>query len=159
MSISYRPLTSTEPEYVYEYVAALFAEMYKYMDNKDLKITLCKNGEKIWINSIKHSLGKLNMVFIATDKSKIIGFAAGNIRLGPSFLGNVKIGYISHVFVLPKYRGSKVGNMLSANLISWFKNKKVNLVELEVLNKNTTALNFWEKLGFEVDNVSMKKII
>lgn len=157
MEIQIRELTSKEAEPVYGKVSELFAEMYSFMNEMDLVLTLSPNGEKLWIQSIKASLGKLNKVYVAIIKDEIIGFAAGNIRLAPHYLGGRTLGYISHLYVQKEYRKLHVGHNLGLELISWFEQRNVAHVELEVLAQNAGALAFWNKLGFSIDNIRMHK--
>jgi len=158
MEIDIRPLSSSEDNNTYNRVAYLFSEMYKYMDSIGLNNKLTNNGEFLWINTIKKSLGKLNMVVIATHEDTIVGFAAGNIRLLPNYLGNKKVGYISHVFVTDNYKKKKIGIRLLAELENYFAEKTVKTIELEVLIENKSACKFWEKMGYISDNLRMKKV-
>ncbi len=146
-----------ESEREYEEVSLMFKEMYEFMKEMDLTLDLSVSGDKTWINSIRHSLDKLNMVFVAKDAEQLIGFAAGSIRLSPAFLGSKKIGYISHVYVRPKFRKSMIGKQLATELEKWLLGKNVDHIELEVLVKNEKALNFWQQLGYVVDNIRLVK--
>jgi ribosomal protein S18 acetylase RimI-like enzyme len=157
MEINIRSLSSSEDKDTYNRVAHLFSEMYKYMDTIGLNHKLTNNGEFLWINTIKKSIGKLNMVVIATHEETIVGFAAGNIRLLPNYLGNKKVGYISHVFVTDNYKKQKIGNKLLAELVNYFAEKTVKIIELEVLIENNSARKFWEKMGYISDNLRMIK--
>lgn len=157
MEIKIRSLSSLEDDDLYNRVAYLFSEMYKYMDTKGLVYKLTNNGEFLWINTIKKSLGKLNMIAVATHEETIVGFAAGNIRLLPNYLGNTKVGYISHVFVIDSYKKKNIGRKLVSELENWFADKSVNTIELEVLVNNNSALQFWETLGYKSDNLRMVK--
>jgi ribosomal protein S18 acetylase RimI-like enzyme len=157
MEIKIRSLSSSEDDALYDRVAYLFSEMYKYMNTKGLVYKLTNNGEFLWINTIKKSLGKLNMITVATHEEAIVGFAAGNIRLLPNYLGNIKVGYISHVFVIDSYKKKNIGRKLVSELENWFADKSVNTIELEVLVNNNSALQFWESLGYKSDNLRMVK--
>jgi ribosomal protein S18 acetylase RimI-like enzyme len=157
MEIKIRSLSSSEDDALYDRVAYLFSEMYKYMNTKGLVYKLTNNGEFLWINTIKKSLGKLNMITVATHEEAIVGFAAGNIRLLPNYLGNKKVGYISHVFVIDSYKKKNIGRKLVSELENWFADKSVNTIELEVLVNNNSALQFWESLGYKSDNLRMVK--
>ncbi|MED7787521.1 GNAT family N-acetyltransferase [Francisella sp. 19X1-34] len=157
MEIKTRSLSSLEDNKVYSRVAYLFSEMYKYMDTKGLVHKLADNGEFLWINTIKKTLGKLNIITIATHEKAVVGFAAGNIRLLPNYLGAKKVGYISHVFVIDSYKNKHIGKKLVKELEDCFVEKSVNVFELEVLAENSSARQFWEKLGYKTDNLRMVK--
>jgi ribosomal protein S18 acetylase RimI-like enzyme len=83
----------------------------------------------------------------------IVGFAAGNIRILPNYLGNKKVGYISHVYVSDEFKKQNIGKKLVLELENWFDEKAVAYIELEVLIDNEAAHKFWEKLGFITDNI------
>lgn len=157
MKVEIRPMTNDEPEYVYKKVGEMFTDLYQIMGGTGLTFSLAKNGETIWLNSIKSSLGKLNMVFIAFDGDKIIGFISGNIRLSPAFEGNKKIGYASNLFIEQEYRKSKIGHLLFDKLEEWFREKQVDRMEAVALNNNKPGLNFCLKLGYKVDLIRMYK--
>jgi ribosomal protein S18 acetylase RimI-like enzyme len=157
MEIKIRSLSSSEDDDLYDRVAHLFSEMYKYMYTKGLLHTLINNGEFLWINTIKKSLGKLNVIIVATHEQAIVGFAAGNIRILPNYLGNLKVGYISHVFITESYKKKNIGRKLVLELENWFAEKSVNIIELEVLVNNDAARQFWETLGYKPDNLRMVK--
>lgn len=159
MTIKSRPLTSDEDEKIYKRVAFLFSQMYNFMNHLGLIQRLAPNGEEAWMNTIRKSLGKLNSIYVAFDDDEIVGFAAGNIRLSPNYLGSKKIGYISHVFVDPDYRKKRIGVELVSELEKWFEEKNVAHIELEVLSKNESAYKFWERSGFVMDNFRMLKKI
>ena len=157
MEINIRPLSSSEDDNTYNRVAYLFSEMYKYMGTIGLVHKLTDNGEFLWINTIKKSLEKLNMIVIATHEETIIGFAAGNIRLLPNYIGNKKVGYISHVYVSDEYKKLNIGKKLVEELENCFVEKSVKTIELEVLIENISARKFWEKMGYKSDNLRMIK--
>lgn len=159
MGISVRSLTPNEDEEYYQRTAYLFSRMYEFMNDLGLVQQLVPNGEDIWMNTIRKSLGKLNNITVAIEDGQIIAFAAGNIRLLPNYLGSKKVGYISHVFVDPEFRKRMIGKELVQELETWFEEKNVSHIELEVLSKNKAAFNFWEKFGFEMDNFRMIKKI
>lgn len=157
MKNNIRTLSAEEEPAVFHKVRHLFREMYDFMSDKGLSLPLAQNGEELWLNSVKGSLGKLNIIFVAEENGEIIGFSAGNVRLAPNYLGNKKIGYVSHVYVEPAHRKKKLGDDLARNLEEWFRKKKVDFIELEVLQENHVAKRFWEKLGFEQDYLKMIK--
>lgn len=152
-----RPLTSDEDEENYKRVALLFSQMYDFMNSLGLDQHLVPNGEELWINTIRKSLGKLNSIYVAIYDYEIVGFAAGNIRLLPNYMGSKKVGYISHVYIDPEYRKKMIGHELVMELEKWFKKKEVAQIVLEVLSKNESAYKFWERSGFVMDNFRMLK--
>lgn len=157
MQVKLRSLTASENDQTYQAVAGLFTDMYAYLDTKGLVHRLAEVGGQLWINTIKRSLEKLNMVVIATHEEDIIGFAAGNIRVLPNYLGSKKVGYISSVYVSDAYKKQNIGQKLVTELEQCFAEKTVEAIELEVLIENDSARHFWEKMGYTSDNLRMIK--
>lgn len=157
MKIEIKPLSKNEPDYVYRRLEEMFVDLYNIMGGKGLTFSLAENGEKIWLNSIKSSLGKLNMVFVAYDEDKVVGFITGNIRLSPAFEGGRKIGYGSNLYIDEAYRKHKVGHLLFAALEEWFKEKEVDVIEVVALNENKPGLNLCLKLGYKIDLIRLYK--
>ena len=155
---SIRPLNTDESPNVYEALGLLFKEMYDFMRELGLSNDLTEGGEKIWVNSLKPSLSKLNAVFVAFYKGEMIGFAAGNVRISPAFLGSKKNGYVSHVYVRSTHRRSSIGKQLVDNLESWLYSKAVDGIFLEVLGNNQNAIEFWESRGYALDSTNYFKI-
>jgi len=154
--ITYRILQKGENEYTINSIAALFREMYDHMYALGLKLPLVKGGENIWSKSVLHLPGKINHLIVAEDK-EIIGFAHGNIRLAPDYLGGYKTGFISHVFVIKKYRKQGIASEMVGLLIQSLKEAGASHFELDVLINNKKAANFWISKGFTKELYRMSK--
>lgn len=70
-----------------------------------------------------------------------------------------KYGFIDEIFIEEKYRGQKIGTKLMAELMGWFKLKKIKYVEFGVNSENKGAVRFYQKLGFKEYEKTMKKNI
>lgn len=156
--IQFRTLGASEPEASYETLAVLFRKMYDYMEEKGLQQTLTENGEQEWIKHARRMPGKMNHLVVA-EAEEIIGFAHGTIRLGPKYLGEIKTGFVSHVFVLPEFRRQGVAAALANKLTENLKASGAQLLQLEVLTENKSAVKFWEKLGFHKELYRMYKTV
>ncbi|RPD91717.1 GNAT family N-acetyltransferase [Aureibaculum marinum] len=152
-----KPLTKHDSEVVFDTIKDQFKQLYDFMETKGLVMPLVENGPQIWMNSIKSTLGKLSNIYVAYDNKKIIGFVTGIIRLSPAYLGNKKIGYLSHLFIESEYRRSGAGEKLSKELDLWFKEKNVDLIEVEVIVDNLNSINFFTKMQFEKDIIKLTK--
>jgi GNAT superfamily N-acetyltransferase len=86
-------------------------------------------------------------VFVADNNGKLIGYIYGRILNKPKMVLS-RIGIIEDWFVEDKYRGKGVGEMLWKKLISWFKEKRCNRLELDVFTTNKHAINIYHRLGF-----------
>jgi len=145
----------------------LFTDMYRYMDEHGLSMSLAPGGAGLWLKTQMPMLGKLNTVVCAWQEvtasteypegRRMVGFAAGSIRMAPAHLGGLRGGAVTHIYVQPAQRGAGVGDELYRALSAWFTTKEVAYLELEVLEANTGARTFWEKLGYRSDHVVMRR--
>ncbi|TVQ65384.1 MAG: GNAT family N-acetyltransferase [Balneolaceae bacterium] len=157
MNVEIRQITQNEQESTFRRVEEMFVEMYRFMADRGLTLTLQKGGEKIWLKSMMPLLGKTNAVVVAFADDAPVGFAAGNIRIAPAFLGNKKVGHLSHLFVDENFRTYNLGRKLSNQLEEWFSQKGVELIELDVLTRSEDVIRFWERGGYLREYVKMNK--
>lgn len=146
----------TDP--AWEEVENLFQEMYQFMTEHGLQLPLSENGSSQWLASVKKGLGRFGIVFVCVHEDEIIGFSHGSIRLSPDYLGNKKMGVITHVHVKDAYRKNKSGTALVKALEGWFEKQQVHSVELQVLSANNSAISFWEKLGYDQELIQYRRI-
>ena len=116
MNIEIRQIDQFEQEATLQRIEEMFIDMYRFMSERGLSLTLQKGGQKIWLKSMMPMLGKTNAIFVALVDDQPVGFTAGNIRISPAFLGNRKMGHLSHLFVDENYRKYRLGMKLSKKL-------------------------------------------
>ncbi len=59
-------------------------------------------------------------------------------------------GDIPHIGVIPKAQGKGIGTSLMHRALKWFKENGVNTATVRTQANNITAMNFYNKLGFNV---------
>ncbi len=150
-------ITVEEGSPLLDQVERLFVEFYDYMNTAGLHKPLSRNGEKMWRSSVEKTLGRFGMLVGAVYENKLVGFAHAIIRFEPDFLGGAKTGYITHVFVPPEFRNMDLGEKMVAKLEEWLRGKGINEYILQVLCDNTSAVKFWEKMGYVKDFFQMSK--
>ena len=132
--------------------------MYDDMLGHGLMLTLAGDGPQKWLDSVKKSLGRFGVLYISVSEKEISGFAHGSLRLTPDFLGNKKVGVVTHVFVKDVERREGAGKALVSSLEKWFADQQVHSVELQVLSDNLPALDFWKKLGYQTELQQYRKL-
>jgi GNAT superfamily N-acetyltransferase len=155
--IRYRHIEDPEDKAL-EQVKQLFSDMYSNMREHGLILELAPGGAEKWIVSLKRTLKRFAVLQVAYKDEEIIGFAHGALSLTPDYLGNKKIGVVTHIFVKPDYRSKKVATRLLDGLEDWFMDQKVHSIELQVLSQNLEAMNFWRKMGYRSELFQFRKV-
>jgi GNAT superfamily N-acetyltransferase len=138
-------------------VETLFVELYEYIKPKGLALPLLKNGEKLWMESVKNTLGNYSTVIVAIDNGRVIGFAYGMLKFLPDYLGGNKVGVITHFFVVPTYRNMQVGKQLCTRAMKWFESKEISSIEVQIAAVNPDAEKFWKRMGFQFELMQLRK--
>jgi GNAT superfamily N-acetyltransferase len=151
-----REITSRE-DVVLPEVNRLFTAMYDHMREHGLMLNIPADGYERWLATALQGPGRFSRLIVCRSDLKVTGFAHAGIRITPDYLGNRKVGVISHVFVEPQVRGRGAGKEMVKDLERWFAEKQVHSVELQVLTKNIPAVVFWEKLGYLPELMQFRK--
>lgn len=94
--------------------------------------------------------------FVAEEEGEIIGYIVGEVReRKPRVLD--KEGYINDWFVKKEWRSKGVGRSLYSSLIEEFKNQACNRLGLYTNIRNKKTIDFYHKLGFIDESVTMVK--
>jgi len=142
---------------VFSSLATLFKDMYEYMNKKGLNLSLIEGGEEIYVNAIRKTFGRNNYAVCAFKDKEMIGFGIGSLRITPPYLGSIRIGAVTHLYLNHDARGKGLAMQIMKGLDAWFKEKEVHSVELEVLCENELGRNFWQQNGFVDELFKMRK--
>lgn len=157
-SIEIRELSNTD-ERLLTQTEQLFLNLYQHINSKGLLLPLIENGEKLWIESVKNTLGRYSILAAAIDNNYAIGFGYGMLKFLPDYLGGHKVGVITHFYIESEYRKKQIGKAICEKLSNWFVQQKVHSVEVEVAAINPEAEKFWKQMGFQHELVQLRKNI
>ena len=136
----------------YDELGTLFFNYYSELQRMNAPHTLAEKGEKMWVESVKKSLGKTSvLILVKDDKDELVGFGFGQLKLGPDYLGNKRVGTVAHFYIKEAFRGKKISHEIFQKMKKWFLEKKAESIELEVIQENEIALAFWQKMGFQTE--------
>lgn len=116
-----------------------------------------KNKQKIFNETAQEWLTKPEyFFFLAEEEGKIIGYIVGEIKeREPRVLD--KEGYINDWFVKKKWRSKGVGTSLYNALLEEFKDQACNRLGLYTNTRNKKTIDFYHKLGFIDESLTMVK--
>jgi hypothetical protein len=143
----------------FDKVTMLFFEYYRYLHSVNVPMKLVNEGENLWMDAVKKSLGKTTVLVLAENKGLVVGFGHGQLKLSPDYLGNQRIGVVSHFYLDEKIRGGDASKKMFTEMKSWFVDKNVNSIELQVVNENVIGAKFWKKMGFETELQQMRLML
>jgi len=144
---------------------------YKFCDIKDLPILV-----EISINTFVSAFEKLNnpedfksymdiafskeqlkkellnknasFYFVYNDKELVGYFKLNQKEAQTEFFGNISIE-IERIYVLDKFQGQQIGKKMLLHIFEIAKKEKASFIWLGVWEKNTAAIRFYERYGFE----------
>jgi GNAT superfamily N-acetyltransferase len=90
---------------------------------------------------------KENIVFVAEQDSRMVGFAVGHTYLFHDGMN----GFIDEFFVAKDYRGKGIESALLKSIEKYFKKKGVVAISLGTFKK-ARACKFYKKLGYKPEN-------
>ncbi len=126
----------------FEHIHALFVEFSCFE----------KYPEKM-VNTVERMKAEqefLNCWVVETAEYKIVGYVT-------CFFGYYtwtgKAMYMDDLYVQPEFRGTGIGTKLINTVIQYAKETRCHKLRWQVSNWNTSAIEFYKKLGVEIDDV------
>ncbi len=129
-------------------IAELYREQFKEMAK--LMPDFIKEGDQSE-EFIKNTIADENSdILVCEENGEIVGFILIQVKNRPnfSFVVEGKYCYIMDVIVTENSRGRGIGTELINSAKEWAKERDCLFVNLDVLEKNTRAIELYEKLGF-----------
>lgn len=100
---------------------------------------------------------KNNVLFIAYEDGKAVGFIYGYLKYEASNFVFNSVAKIDALYVIDDYRNKGIGKNLINKFYEWCKDNNIKIVEISVFKNNISAYNLYKKIGYEVEEYKMKK--
>lgn len=145
-----------------EDVFALWCESMRYHEMLDtfifgFDVTRAQAARKFLS---EHVDKESSIVLVALKNGRIVGYLLGSICARQPFQKLHESGHIYDIVVTEAERRQGIGTMLLHEAFAFFKKKDHDTIMLSVSAKNSSALCFYEKHGFEtyVRNMVKRKL-
>jgi ribosomal protein S18 acetylase RimI-like enzyme len=125
----------------------LVREMF---DVEQLILPSDANADK-WAASVRKGLTDgQSILLVAKSVDQRVGFIYARIFLDSPLEVSKLVGRIDDLYVLPEFRGRRIGKKLVTECLKEMRAAGVDAVSLTVLAENKVAVKLYEKLGFKI---------
>jgi len=114
-----------------------------------------------FVNNIKNNQGK---IYISEFEGKPIGFIGGFVadkQSTENLLEVVpsKLGIISDIYLIPEYRGKKIGEKLMKRMEEYLISNNCDAIWVDTNSFNKPALRLYKSIGFSEREIGLMKKI
>ena len=109
-----------------------------------------KEGKEYFENMLNSEI-----VFVAEVEEKIVGYLAGSICEGVSYITET-FAELDNMCIDDEYRRFGIGTLLMDEFKKYCKEKNMQNIKVTASAKNSRAIQFYMKNGFEDYNVTLK---
>lgn len=95
------------------------------------------------------------IVFIALVDDIIVGYLAGSINVESSYVTKT-LAELDNMFILESYRKYGIGTKLINEFKGYCKKRQIQEIKVTASAKNSNAINFYRKNGFEDFEMTFK---
>ena len=109
-----------------------------------------KEGKEYFEYMIKNEI-----IFVAEVEEKIVGYLAGSICKEVSYITET-FAELDNMYINEEYRRFGIGTLLINEFKKYCKEKNIQNIKVTASAKNSTAIQFYMKNGFEDYNITLK---
>ena len=125
-------------------------EFNNFDDTLKREWALEKEGQEYFEDMIKNEI-----VFVAQIEEKIVGYLAGSICEEISYITESFVE-LDNMFIDDEYRRFGIGTLLMDEFKKYCKEKNMQNIKVTASAKNSRAIQFYIKNGFEDYNITLK---
>lgn len=116
-----------------------------------------ESNANLWLDYLRSEIiERRGFLLGAFDETKLVGFAAASYARRFPMQVSERMGTINDLFVLPKYRRKGIGSKLVVDCLK-MESGDVDSVRINLVSGNESALALYQKVGFEVYRLSVKR--
>ena len=127
-----------------------YLEFNNFDDTLKREWALEKEGQEYFEDMIKNEI-----VFVAQIEDKIVGYLAGSICEEISYITE-SFAELDNMCIDDEYRRFGIGTLLMDEFKKYCKEKNMQNIKVTASAKNSRAIQFYMKNGFEDYNVTLK---
>jgi ribosomal protein S18 acetylase RimI-like enzyme len=144
-AVTYRLATAADlPE-----IAGMYAQMDTFFRRLSYRFPEVPDVGAAWVDSFRRSLGRFSQVHLAERDGQIVGFMLSRIKQVAPYLGGVRVGELSDMWIDPDARRLGIGEELSRQAIDWLRAQGVHSVEVQILEGNEPIWRLYARMGFQ----------
>lgn len=118
--------------------------------NKDYPIQ--KEGKEYFKERIENGCA-----LVAEVDNKIVGYLVGGMSEISDYRNVSKMAEAENMYVLEEYRSLGIGGKLFQKFVDWCKTRGVERIRAVASVKNTRAIEFYKKEGFETYDIVLER--
>ena len=148
-NVSIRPATEADAAALRQLCIITFVDTYNVYntpENKQLYIDTHYTPQRV-LDEINSSDIQF---YLAVADDKLVGYVKMRTEDTPTELAGIKHIEIERIYVLPGYKGLKIGKQLIAHAAATARQQQFEVLWLGVWEKNENAMAFYIKQGFAI---------
>lgn len=124
-------------------------------DNFDPTLKVGWTYEEEGTKYFSHMLDN-EIVYVAIDNDKIVGYLAGSINIQNSYVTN-SLAEVDNMFILDEYRKYGIGSKLMNKFKEYCIQNNIEELKVTASAKNINAIEFYKKNGFCEFEITLKQ--
>jgi GNAT superfamily N-acetyltransferase len=144
---------------IIDQVEDMFSAQWEHLDQFDPMHPLVEGGAAMWRAGVEKMIGRLGVLLVAVRDEEALGFTYGVVRVLPDYLGGSKYADWPQMHTRASARGTGVGRRLYDAFETWCIEHGCTSIQGYVLSKDVDGMGLWEHLGFEQEQVQIRKML
>jgi ribosomal protein S18 acetylase RimI-like enzyme len=141
-------------------IIELWKELMDFHKIRDQHFSRSSDGHKKFMEFISgHIASETSKVLVADYNDSIVGYCLASISNNPPVFVIKEYGSIFDLAVTESHRRTGIGEKLCQEIQKWFKERKIQRIELRVAVTNEVSTSFWRKMGYRPYVVTLYKEI